>query len=114
MAWVSCVTPLPLAFMTKISVLHGHSWGIGPDDRVLANAIFDPSGDQEGAPSNAEWFVRFVAPVPSAFITKISARPPATLSNVIFDPSGDQPGFQSPTKSLLVSLVWPLPSAFIT
>jgi len=39
-------------------------------------AIFMPSGDQVGSPSLEASFVRFVWPLPSAFMTKISPAPP--------------------------------------
>ena len=48
--------------MTKISSF--------PEERK--KAIFVPSGDQDGLKSFAALLVRFVCPLPSAFMTKIS------------------------------------------
>ena len=53
---VTWVTPVPSAFIVKISV----SCPLGAD----ANAIFVPSGDHAGSTSAAAELVRFTAPVP--------------------------------------------------
>ena len=73
----------------------------------------EPSGDQAGSLSSAALFVRFVTPVPSAFMTKISSLPVRLLTKAISEPSGEKAGAPS-SASVLVSRVWPLPSAFIT
>jgi hypothetical protein len=54
-----------------------------------------PSGDQAGDPSSESGlFVRFVCPLPSLFMTRMSKPAPGStsLSNAIFVPSGDQSG----------------------
>src|SRR5512132_4176818 len=63
--------------------------------RVLANAIWLPSGDQAGLLSSQHVLsgVSAVCPLPSAFITQMRKRsPPVPLrrSYAIFVPSGDQ------------------------
>ena len=76
-----------------------------------------PSGDQSGAKSVTELFVRFVWPLPSAFMTKISllkVPAPRSVVKTIRVPSGDHAGSQSNVAGLLVTFVWPLPSAFMT
>ncbi len=59
---VSWVTPLPSAFMTKMSS--------SPPSRVLWNAMRSPSGDQTGSSSTKAPEVSWVTPLPSAFMTK--------------------------------------------
>jgi hypothetical protein len=63
---VSCVTPLPFAFITKMflqpALVHG------AEVVFRENAIFVPSGDHAGSWSTVGLpFVRFVSPVPSGF-----------------------------------------------
>src|SRR3954452_16446245 len=85
-----------------------------PVASTRVNAIVVPSGDQEGAQSSVEEsFVRLTAPVPSAFITKMSKRLPTLRENAIFVPSGDHAGVPSNAASL-VSCVWFVPSACMT
>jgi hypothetical protein len=79
---VSCVTPDPSAFMTKIWVLPA---------RLLSNAIFDPSGDHAGAVSAAGSWVRFVRVPSERSSTTMSSRIGPPLK-AIFDPSGDHVG----------------------
>ena len=59
------------------------------------NAIFAASGDQAGSPSMLTSFVRFVSPVPSAFMTKTSESMGVLRVNAICVPSGDQAGVES-------------------
>jgi hypothetical protein len=63
---VSCVAPVPFAFITKMflqpAVVHG------AEVVLRENAIFVPSGDHAGSWSTVGLlFVRFVSPVPSGF-----------------------------------------------
>ena len=60
---VSWVTPVPSAFITKVSK---------SPSRSLVKAICLPSGDHAGDRSSSSLSVSWVTPVPSAFITKIS------------------------------------------
>src|SRR6184192_308394 len=100
---VSCRTPLPSAFITKMAKSPARSeW----------NAIFVPSGDHAGPTSVAALFVTFAGLVPSAFMTKISALPVRSDTNAILVPSGDQAGCSSAVR-FVVSRVTPVPSAFI-
>jgi hypothetical protein len=97
--------------MTKIS-----SSPIAP--RSVAKAIFVPSADQDGWKSHPGLLVRFVWPLPSAFMTKISGLSPCSdhignLVKAIRVPSGDQAGPPS-SAGLFVKFVWLVPSAFMT
>src|SRR5262245_31423623 len=68
-----------------------------------------PSGDQLGDPSAAGSVVRCARPAPLLPTTKTSLFPLSKSANAIFNPSGDQVGWMP-----LVSVVCPLPFAFIT
>ena len=76
------------------------------------NAIFVPSGDQAGSPSNAGLVVSCVSLLPSPLITQTSALPVRSLSNAISfvrDHAG------SPSNALeKVSSRTPVPSARMT
>jgi hypothetical protein len=63
---VSCVTPVPFAFITKMFLQP--AFVHGADVVFRENAIFVPSGDHAGSWSTVGLpFVRFVSPVPSGF-----------------------------------------------
>src|SRR5437867_3389817 len=94
---VSWVTPLPSAFMTKMSS--------SPPSRVLWNAMRWPSGDQPGSSSTKSPEVSWVTPLPSAFMTKTGSRPPSrSLENTMRAPPGDQPA-RSPPSLLLAKAI---------
>ena len=102
---VSLRTPLPSAFMTKMSVLPLSS----PFTmRSLEKAIFVPSGDQAGLALRARLpGVRFVSSEPSAFITKMCASLAVCASRLLWKairaPSGENAGAESSEERLLVS-----------
>ena len=60
---VRLACPLPSAFMTKMSSRH---------KSPPLKAILAPSGDQAGAQSSRELFVKLVWSLPSGFMAKIS------------------------------------------
>src|SRR5215211_525226 len=104
--------PPSAAFMTYMSPLTSLS---------LSKAIFVPSGDQLGSESHAGLFVNLIGLPPSAafmtyiswFATFPSSVPSLLVLKAIFVPSGDHLGLESSAR-LSVSLVNPLPSAFMT
>ena len=61
---VSCVTPVPFAFITKM-------WLI-PASRLETNTILLPSGDHAGSPSRVVSLVSCTTFAPSASMTKMS------------------------------------------
>src|SRR5258706_1898457 len=80
----------------------------------LTNATLLPSSDQAGEPSDLLISaVRFLCPVPSAFISYTSNLPFLPVTNRIFRPSGDHFGSASYSGSSTILLTSP-PSAFIT
>jgi hypothetical protein len=78
----------------------------------VKKAIAALSSDQDGLKSLAGSFVRFVCPLPSAFMTKISQLP-EKRANAILVPSGDQAGSMS-SAALFVRLIGFVPSALMT
>jgi len=103
---VSRIGPLPSAFMIQMSRL---------PDRVLTNAIFRPSGEQAGNPSNAEFVLnRILLPPPEATlqISMLAAEDRFDARTTLL-PLADQE--DSPSIRLVpVSLASPEPSAFMT
>ena len=105
-SFVSCVCPLPSAFMMKIS---------GLPVRSLVKAIFEPSPDQLGKPLNLPWVVSRRSFEPSASITITAEVSLATRLRVkaIFVPSGEYAAWPSARLAPLVSRRWLVPSAFM-
>src|SRR5215207_1355779 len=90
---VSCVSPLPSAFITQIS----RSVVASAPEVPAAKAIRLPSGDHEGSCSGTGVAVSCLRPLPSAFITEISLLVALVLWKAIREPSGDQTAWLSPT-----------------
>src|SRR5262245_32792640 len=79
--------------------------------RFEENAIFDPSADQVGCPSNAGLVVSWVIPEPSASMSQMSNWPVRSLANAMRDPSGEKAG--STLSATKVSCWTSDPSPFI-
>src|SRR6266540_1013931 len=96
-------------------LLHSEASEIEQSSLVDVKAIFLPSGDHDGKPSEAGESVRRLSLVPSAFITKPCSTPPPGSSRsefqAILEPSGNQAGPQSTDPALRVRLVVSEPSA---
>src|SRR5690349_5039508 len=80
-AVVNCVSPVPSAFMTKISYVSSATSPL--------KAIFVPSGDQAGLTENR--LLIFWTPLPSAFMTKTPPPSRSLVKTILPLPPGNAP-----------------------